>query len=165
MTFNSKDNQIDNLTARMGLSGPKNSAEVFKREDFDSDDAYCEACARRDLALEKDPRLGDLKRRYQIQLEAERQKKLEEEAAAHYAEIRENVRLSADEKQKIDDAATVRATEDLRAGRIEPQQFSATKAKHAEQMEKAQLDNKACGQSFNEFIRSEMARNRVSGNA
>ena len=64
-----KDEYLTSLENRMGLHAPA-SSDAIKRSDFPDgpagDDAYCEACARRDLALEKDPRLVDLKRKINL---------------------------------------------------------------------------------------------------
>ncbi len=164
MQYHTKDNEIENLTARMGLNMP-NSRDVLRREDFDSDDAYCEACARRDLAMETNPRLLELKRKYWVELEAQRQKELEEAEKKRYQEIRESVTLSTQERQDMDARALQAATADLREGRITPQKFNSCREEHAKRLESARLDEKATNQHFNEFIRGEMNRNRISSNA
>lgn len=164
MKYQTKDNELDNLTARMGLNMP-NSRDVLRREDFDSDDSYCTACAERDLAMETNPRLLELKRKYWIELEAQRQKELEEAEKKRYQEIRENVRLSAQERQDMDARALQAATADLREGRITPQKFNSCREEHAKRLESAMLDEKATSQHFNEYIRAELNRNRISANA
>ena len=168
MMYHGKDNELDNLTARMGLNMP-NSRDVIKRSDFPAgpagDDQYCEAAARRDLATETNPRLLELKRKYWVELEAQRQKELEEAEKKRYQEIRESVTLSAQERQDMDARALQAATADLREGRITPQKFNSCKAEHAKRLESAMLDEKATNQHFNEFIRAELNRNRISSNA
>lgn len=164
MMYNSKDNQLDNLEARMGLNMP-NSRDVLRREDFDSDDSYCTACAERDLAMETNPRLLELKRKYWIELEAQRQRELEEAEKKRYQEIRESVTLSAQERQDMDARALHAATADLREGRITPQKFNSCKAEHAKRLESAMLDEKATSQHFNEFLRAELSRNRLVAGA
>ena len=163
--FVKKDDEIANITARMGLNMP-NSADIIQRSDFPAgpagDDAYCEACARRDLAMRQNPELLDLKRKYAIQLEAEREKERREAQQKAYEDARAAARLTAQESKDLSARALELANQDLRAGRIKPQEFDETRQKHFDRLESKQLDNKASGAVFNAWARQELNRNRYS---
>ena len=163
-----KDEHLTNIETRMGLHSPA-TTDVIKRSDFPDgpagDDAYCEACARRDLSLEKDPRLVELKRKYGIKLEAEREAERREQEKKAYATARENARLSMTERNAVSEQALALANEDLKSGRITPQGFDDARQRHYKHLEEKALDSQAAGTFFNEWARDEIARNRVSGNA
>lgn len=156
-----KDEYLENLELRMGLSGPK-TTDVIRREDFDSDDAYLDAATRHELERERDPRYNDVRRKFEIQLAQEKEKARKAAQDKRFNELRDQVKV---DRASIDERATVAATADLNSGRISPKEFGEAKEKHAKKIEDQDRRDKASNIMFNEFVRDEIRRNRVSGNA
>ena len=159
-----KDEYLQNIENRMGLHMP-NSADVIKREDYPDDDSYITALARRDLEMEENPRLVELKRKHYIQLEKQRQAEAEEARQKARQEKRAAAKLTAREAAEVAEKALAAANDDLRRGLITAQEFDDTRKKHVDRLESKALDDKVNGEIFNEWARAEIQRNRVSGNA
>lgn len=156
-----KDEYLENLHLRMGLSRPE-TTDVIRREDFSSDDEYLDAATRHELERERDPRYNDIRRKFEIQLAQEKEQERKAAQAKRFNELREQAKVDRD---SIEERATVAATADLNAGKIKAAEFNKARENHAKKIEDQDRRDMANRKMFNEWVQDELHRNRVSGNA
>ena len=154
-----KDEHLTSLENRMGLHMP-NLKDVIKREDYPDDDAYVDAISRKELEMEENPRLAELKRKHYVELARQREEEQREKEKQRQAAARAAAKLTEKEKKEVAAAALDAANDDLRSGRITLEQFDEVKEKHRERLENRRLDDKATGAVFNEWFKQELGRNR-----
>lgn len=126
--------------------------DLVKRGDYDSDEAYLDACTRAELersSPEYRAARSRLKAEYRARQEDE-QRKTQNEA---YKVIRTNVSLDDLDRRNIDERAADLARRDLAAGRIAASGLGDAIAKYAEKLGEERKTEKASAQLFNSLIR------------
>lgn len=136
--------------AAMGAYPP--ALEALKRSEFNSDEEFIEACVDYDMQR-NDPARAELRRKYARALNEMQEQAEEERKAARRAEIRENMKLTAEEAAEVDATATQAALKALQDGKLDIHDYPEARRKAIETLEKRTLDSKADGAFFNEQIR------------
>ena len=158
-TYVGKDEYYNHIANRIGMQMPS-VKDTIKREDFDSDEAFVDAIARKELEMEENPRLVELKRKHYVELARQREEEQREKERKQREAARAAAKLTEKEKREVAAAALDAATADLRSGRITHEQFDEAKEKYREKIENNCLDRKATGTVFNEWFHQEVNRNR-----
>ena len=129
--------------------------DLVKRGDYDSDEAYLDACTRAELersSPEYRAARSRLKAEYRARQEAE-QRKVQDEA---YKTIRANVSLDNLDRRNIDEQAADLARRDLAANRIAASELGKAIEKYAQELSEKAKDHKASNALFNAMLRGEM---------
>lgn len=124
--------------------------DLVKRGDYDSDEAYLDACTRAELersSPEYRAARSRLKAEYRARQETE-QRKAQDGA---YKTIRANVSLDNLDRRNIDEQAA-----DLAANRIPASKLGATIERYAQELSEKKKDSKASNALFNAMIRGEL---------
>lgn len=140
--------------ALFGLDMPS-ALDLVKRGDYDSDEAYLDACARAELersSPEYRAARSRLKAEYRARQEAQ-ERKAQDEA---YKTIRANVSLDSLDRRNIDEQAADLARRDLAANRIAASDLGKTIERYAEKLSEKAKDLKASNVLFNAMIRGQM---------
>ena len=129
--------------------------DIVKRGDYDSDEAYLDACTRAELersSPEYRAARSRLKAEYRARQETE-QRKAQDEA---YKTIRANVSLDNLDRRNIDEQAASVALRDLAANRIAASELGKAIEKYAQELSEKAKDHKASNALFNAMLRGEM---------
>lgn len=140
--------------AALGLD-LSSALDLVKRGDYDSDEAYLDACTRAEMersSPEYRAARSRLKAEYRARQEAE-QRKAQAEA---YKTIRANVSLDNLDRRNIDEQAADLARRDLAANRIAASELGKTIEKYAQELSEKAKDHKASNALFNAMLRGEM---------
>lgn len=140
--------------ALFGLDLPS-ALDLVKRGDYDSDEAYLDACARAEMersSPEYRAARSRLKAEYRARQEAEQRKAQSE----NYKAIRSRVSLDSVDQHNIDEEAAELARRDLSANRIAASDLGATIEKYAAELAEKAKDSKASNALFNAMLRGEL---------
>ena len=140
--------------ALFGLDMPS-ALDLVKRGDYDSDEAYLDACARAELersSPEYRAARSRLKAEYRARQEAQERKA----QAENYKAIRSSVSLDSVDQHNIDEEAAELARRDLAANRIVASELGKAIAKYAQELSEKKKDSKASKALFNAMLRGQM---------
>lgn len=140
--------------ALFGLDMPS-ALDLVKRGDYDSDEAYLDACARAELersSPEYRAARSRLKAEYRARQEAQERKA----QAENYKAIRSSVSLDSVDQHNIDEEAAELARRDLAANRIVASELGKAIAKYAQELSEKKKDSKASNALFNAMLRGQM---------
>ena len=137
--------------AAFGFDLPS-ALDLVNRSDYDSDEAYLDACARAEMERSSPEYLAVRKR-----LKAEyRQRTEEQERKAQgeaYRSIRAGVSLDSLDQRNIDQEAADLARRDLAANRIAASELGATIEKYALRLSEKRKNERAAATMFNRMLR------------
>lgn len=140
--------------AALGLD-LSSALDLVKRSDYDSDEAYLDACARAELersSPEYRAARSRLKAEYRARQEAQERKA----QAENYKAIRSSVSLDSVDQHNIDEEAAELARRDLAANRIVASELGKAIAKYAQELSEKKKDSKASNALFNAMLRGQM---------
>lgn len=129
--------------------------DILKRGDYDSDEAYLDACTRAELersSPEYRSTRNRLKAEYRARQEAE-QRQAQGEA---YKAIRAGITLDDLDRRNIDEEAADLARRDLAANRIPASELGATIERYAQELSEKKKDSKASNALFNSMLRGKI---------
>ena len=126
--------------AAFGFDLPS-ALDLVKRSDYDSDEAYLDACTRAEIE------------RSSPEYRAARNRLKADEA---YKTIRAAVTLDSIDQRNIDEKAADLARQDLAAGRIAASGLGDAIAKYAEKLGEERKTEKASAQMFNALMRGQL---------
>ena len=129
--------------------------DLVERGDYDSDEAYLDACTRAELERSS-PEYRAARSRLKAEYRA-RQEELERKAQAEsYKSIRANMTLDNVDKHSIDEEAADLARRDLAANRIPASELGATIERYAQELSEKKKDSKASNALFNAMLRGQL---------
>lgn len=139
--------------AAFGFNTP-NPEDIIKRENFDSDTAYCVALAQMTQTMAT-PEYRAAARKvgvavHQENEEAERKRQREE-----FKKIRKDVTLDSVDQQNIDKEAQQLAKIELAQGKIMASEYGDAILRHADKLTEKAKDRKAENMMFNAMIRKQ----------
>ena len=140
--------------AALGLD-LSSALDLVKRGDYDSDEAYLDACTRAELERSS-PEYKVVRKRLKAeyrQRTEEQERKTQEEA---YRSIRAGVSLDSLDQRNIDQEAADLARRDLAANRIAASALGATIEHYARELSEKKKDSKASNALFNAMLRGQM---------
>ena len=129
--------------------------DLLERSDYDSDEAYLDACTRAEMersSPEYRAARSRLKAEYRQRTEEQERKKQD----LAYKTIRAAVTLDSIDQRNIDEKAADLARRDLAAGRIAASGLGDAIAKYAEKLGEERKTEKASAQMFNSMIRGQL---------
>ena len=142
--------------AKVALGLDLSSAlDLVKRSDYDSDEAYLDACARAEMERNS-PEYRAVRKRLKAEY---RQRTEEQERKAQgeaYRSIRAGVSLDSLDQRNIDQEAADLARRDLAANRIAASELGATIERYAKELSEKKKDSKASNVLFNAMLRGQM---------
>ena len=140
--------------AALGLD-LSSALDLVKRGDYDSDEAYLDACTRAEMersSPEYRAARSRLKAEYRARQEAEQRKA----QAENYKAIRSSVSLDSVDQHSIDEEAADLARRDLAANRIAASELGKTIERYAQELSEKKKDSKANNALFNAMLRGQM---------
>lgn len=150
----SKDTIREKAKAAFGFD-LSSALDLVKRSDYDSDEAYLDACTRAELE-----RSSPEYRAARSRLKAEYRQRTEEQErkaqAENYKTIRAGIALDDLDRRNIDEEAATLARRDLAANRIAASALGATIEKYAQTLSEKRRDEKASNSLFNAMLRGQM---------
>ena len=129
--------------------------DLLERSDYDSDEAYLDACTRAEMersSPEYRAARSRLKAEYRQRTEEQERKKQD----LAYKNILAAVILDSIDQRNIDEKAADLARRDLAAGRIAASGLGDAIAKYAEKLGEERKTEKASAQMFNSMIRGQL---------
>ena len=129
--------------------------DIVKRGDYDSDEAYLDACTRAEMersSPEYRAARSRLKAEYRARQEAEQRKA----QAENYKAIRSSVSLDSVDQHSIDEEAADLARRDLAANRIAASELGKAIERYAQELSEKKKDSKASNALFNAMLRGQM---------
>ena len=129
--------------------------DIVKRGDYDSDEAYLDACTRAELERSS-PEYRAARKRLEAEYNerlATRQREIE---AAAYKTMRQNVILDSVDKSNIAAEAAERANRDLYANRISKADLADTISRYEREASEKVRDSKASNALFNAMLRGQL---------
>lgn len=149
----SKDTIREKAKAAFGFD-LSSALDLVKRGDYDSDEAYLDACTRAEL--ERSPEYRAARGRLKAEYRARQEKEQRAAQGEAYRSIRAAVALDDLDRRNIDEQAASLARRDLAAGRITASGLGDAIANYAEKLGEQRKDEKASGQLFNKLLRGQM---------
>ena len=140
--------------AALGLD-LSSALDLVKRGDYDSDEAYLDACTRAEMersSPEYRAARSRLKAEYRARQEAEQRKA----QAENYKAIRSSVSLDSVDQHSIDEEAADLARRDLAANRLAASELGKTIERYAQELSEKKKDSKASNALFNAMLRGQM---------
>ena len=140
--------------AALGLD-LSSALDLVKRGDYDSDEAYLDACTRAEMersSPEYRAARSRLKAEYRARQEAEQRKA----QAENYKAIRSSVSLDSVDQHSIDEEAADLARRDLAADRSAASELGKTIERYAQELSEKKKDSKASNALFNAMLRGQM---------
>ena len=140
--------------AALGLD-LSSALDLVKRGDYDSDEAYLDACTRAEMersSPEYRAARSRLKAKYRARQEAEQRKAQDE----NYKAIRSSVSLDSVDQHSIDEEAADLARRDLAANRIAASELGKAIERYAQELSEKKKDSKASNALFNAMLRGQM---------
>lgn len=129
--------------------------DLVKRGDYDSDEAYLDACTR--AVLERSsPEYRAARSRLKVEYQARREEQERKAQSENYKAIRSSVSLDNVDKHNIDEEAAALARRDLSANRIAASDLGATIEKYAAELTEKAKDSKASSALFNAMLRGQL---------
>lgn len=129
--------------------------DLVKRGDYDSDEAYLDACTRAELERSS-PEYRAARSRLKVEYQARREKQARKAQSENYKAIRSSVSLDSVDKHNIDEEAAALARRDLSANRIAASDLGATIEKYAAELTEKAKDSKASSALFNAMLRGQL---------
>lgn len=129
--------------------------DLVKRGDYDSDEAYLDACTRAELersSPEYRAARSRLKAEYRARQEAEQRKA----QAENYKAIRSSVSLDSVDQHSVDEEAADLARRDLAANRIAASELGKAIERYAQELSEKKKDSKASNALFNAMLRGQL---------
>ena len=126
--------------------------DLVNRSDYDSDEAYLDACARAEMERNS-PEYRAVRKRLKAeyrQRTEEQERKAQKEA---YRSIRAGVSLDSLDQRNIDQEAADLARRDLAANRIAASELGTTIEKYASQLSEKRKNENATATMFNQMLR------------
>ena len=154
LNFESNDTLREKVADKLGLN-LSSGLDLVARGDFDSDEAYLDACTRVELersSPEYRTARSRLKAEYRARQEAEQRKAQNE----NFKTIRASVSLDSVDQHNIDEEAASLARRDLAANRIAASELGATIERYAQELSEKKKDSKASNALFNAMLRGEL---------
>ena len=129
--------------------------DLVKRGDYDSDEAYLDACTRAELER-RSPEYRAARSRLKVEYQARREEQERKAQSENYKAIRSSVSLDSVDKHNIDEEAAALARRDLSANRIAASDLGATIEKYAAELTEKAKDSKASSALFNAMLRGQL---------
>ena len=129
--------------------------DLVKRGDYDSDEAYLDACTRAELERSS-PEYRAARSRLKAEYHARREEQERKAQSENYKAIRSSVSLDNVDKHNIDEEAAALARRDLSANRIAASDLGATIEKYAAELTEKAKDSKASSALFNAMLRGRL---------
>lgn len=129
--------------------------DLVKRGDFDSDEAYLDACTRAELERSS-PEYRAARSRLKAEYRARQEEQERKAQAENYKAIRANIGLDSVDKRNIDERAADLARRDLAANRIPASELGATIERYAQELSEKKKDSKASNALFNAMLRGQL---------
>lgn len=140
--------------AAFGFDMP-GALDLCSRSDYDSDEAYLDACTRAELER-SDPKYRSVRCRLKSELRARQEEQERKAQAENYKAIRANIGLDSVDKRNIDEQAADLARRDLAANRIPASELGATIERYAQELSEKKKDSKASNALFNAMLRGQL---------
>ena len=144
----------EKATAALGFD-LSSALDLVKRGDYDSDEAYLDACTRAELARSS-PEYRAARSRLKVEYQARREEQERKAQSENYKAIRSSVSLDSVDKHNIDEEAAALARRDLSANRIAASDLGATIEKYAAELTEKAKDSKASSALFNAMLRGQL---------
>ena len=144
--------------AALGLD-LSSALDLVKRSDYDSDEAYLDACARAEMERSSTELMTGhraARSRLKAEYRARREEQERKAQSENYKAIRSSVSLDSVDKHNIDEEAAALARRDLSANRIAASDLGATIEKYAAELTEKAKDSKASSALFNAMLRGQM---------
>ena len=129
--------------------------DLLERSDYDSDEAYLDACTRAEMERSS-PEYRAARSRLKAEYHARRDEQERKAQSENYKEIRGRVILDSVDKHNIDEEAAALARRDLSANRIAASDLGATIEKYAAELTEKAKDSKASNALFNAMLRGQL---------
>ena len=129
--------------------------DLVKRGDYDSDEAYLDACTHAELERSS-PEYRNARNRLKAELRARQEEQERKAQAENYKAIRANIGLDSVDKHNIDERAADLARRDLAANRIAASALGVAIEKYAQELSEKRKDEKAAAQMFNSILRGQL---------
>lgn len=140
--------------AAFGFDMP-GALDLVSRSDYDSDEAYLDACTRAELERSS-PEYRAARSRLKAAYRARQEEQERKAQTENYKVIRASVTLDSLDQRNIDEQAADLARRDLAAGRISASALGATIEQYARDLSEKKKDSKAANQLFNAVLRGQM---------
>lgn len=129
--------------------------DLVKRSDYDSDEAYLDACTRAELERSS-PEYRAARSRLKAEFNTRRDAEQRQAQGEAYKSIRAGITLDDLDRRNIDEQAADLARRDLAANRIAASALGATIEKYAQTLSEKRKDEKASNSLFNAMLRGQM---------
>ncbi len=129
--------------------------DLVKRGDYDSDEAYLDACTRAELERSS-PEYRAARSRLKTEYRARQEEQERKAQAENYRSIRANVALDSLDQRNIDEQAADLARRDLAANRIAASELGKAIEKYAQDLREQRKDEKASNALFNAMLRGQL---------
>ncbi len=129
--------------------------DLVKRSDYDSDEAYLDACTRAEVERSS-PEYRAARSRLKAEFNARRDAEQRQAQGEAYKTIRAAITLDSIDQRNIDEKAADLARRDLAANRIAASALGATIEKYAQTLSEKRKDEKASNSLFNAMLRGQM---------
>ena len=140
--------------AALGLD-LSSALDLVKRGDYDSDEAYLDACTRAEMERSS-PEYRAARSRLKAEYRARQEAKQRKAQAENYKAIRSSVSLDSVDQHSIDEEAADLARRDLAANRIAASELGKTIERYAQELSEKKKDSKASNALFNAMLRGQM---------
>lgn len=150
----SKETVREKAKAALGFD-LSSALDLVKRGDYDSDEAYLDACTRAELERSS-PEYRAARSRLKAEYRARQEEQERKAQAESYKSIRANMTLDNVDKHSIDEEAADLARRDLAAGRIAASELGKTIEKYAQDLSEQRKDEKASNALFNAMLRGQL---------
>lgn len=128
------------------------SLDICNRDDYATDEAYLDACARAEVERNS-PSFRAARSRLKAEYRARQEEQERKAQAENYKAIRANIGLDSVDKHNIDEEAADLARRDLAANRIAASALGVAIEKYAQELSEKRKDEKAAAQMFNSILR------------
>ena len=129
--------------------------DLVKRGDYDSDEAYLDACTRAELERSS-PEYRAARSRLKAEYHARREEQERKAQSENYKAIRSSVSLDSVDKHNIDEEAAALARRDLAANRITASELGKTIERYAKELGEKRKSEKATSAMFNAVLRGQL---------
>lgn len=150
----SKETVREKAKAALGFD-LSSALDLVERGDYDSDEAYLDACTRAELERSS-PEYRAARSRLKAEYRARQEEQERKAQAENYKSIRANMTLDTVDKHNIDEEATDLARRDLAAGRIATSELGKAIEKYAQELSEKKKDSKASNALFNAMLRGQL---------
>lgn len=149
-----RESTREKACAALGLD-LSSALDLVSRSDYDSDEAYLDACARAEMERSS-PEYRSIRSHLKAELRQRTEQEERKVQGEAYKAIRAGVSLDSVDQKNIDTEAADLARRDLAAGRISASALGATIEKYARDLSEKKKDSKASNALFNAMLRGQM---------